>query len=162
MNQRCVIPLWSCDKLKQVSSRDADAPEFLLSFNSFYGPPSWLSVQWMRVVWTTLCVSRGEGPSVCTEWGSWFSQQISRHIGCDWGDGEDETEVSEKPQKELQEDSTKGEESKLLKARVKHFSTRRKTHHVETAEVIFNDQPSDENDDDILTVPWKLFAALSF
>ena len=71
-------------------------------------------------------------------------------------DKKKDTEVSEKPQKELQEDPNKGEEGKLLKATVKRVSTRRKTHHIETAEVIFNDQSSDESGDDIPIAPWKL------
>ena len=67
-----------------------------------------------------------------------------------------DADVSKKPQKGLQEGPTKGAGGKLLKVKVTRVTTRRKTHHIETAEVIFNDQSSDESDDDIPIVPWKL------
>ena len=58
-------------------------------------------------------------------------------------------EVSEKPQDEHKiEDTSKDAEAEVLKARVRRVSTKRKTHHVETAEVDFTDNFSDESDDE--------------
>ena len=59
-----------------------------------------------------------------------------------------EIQGSEKPQEGLLAGLTKGAKSKEVKVTLRRVSTRRKKHHIETAEVIFNDQPSDESDDD--------------
>ena len=67
----------------------------------------------------------------CTVDGGSLNHTVSQEVKVTqftWGDGKGDG---------------KGEESKLLMARVKHFSTKRKTHHVETAEIIFNDQSKD-------------------
>ena len=64
-------------------------------------------------------------------------------------------EVSEKSKQRLLEDTSKDAEGKVLRARVKRVSTKRKTHHVETCEVDFFDKFSDESEgDDIAVIPW--------
>ena len=70
---------------------------------------------------------------------------------------------SEKPQQGLMQEHTKGEEGKVVKFTLRRVSTRRKTHHIETAEVIFNDQPSDESDDDdIANISWVHYMSVSY
>ena len=61
-------------------------------------------------------------------------------------------EVSEKPEQGLVEENLKGEEGTVVRFTLKRVSTRSKAHHIETAEVIFNDQPSDESDDDDIAI----------
>ena len=63
-----------------------------------------------------------------------------------------EIEDSAKPQEGVPVGLANGAEGKVWKFTLRRVSTRRKSHHIETAEVIFNDQASDESDDDSINI----------